>query len=58
MTTTKDIVPNITANPQMIALVGMTFVATAKHNVARMSKQIADLQNKIYTYEQRATMLE
>jgi len=54
----KDIVPNVIENPQMIASVKTAFVAATEHNVARMSKQILDLQNRLYTSEQRAIMLE
>lgn len=56
MTMAKYIVPNIIANPQMITSIGTAFAATKEHNVARISKQIADFQNKIYASKQKATV--
>ena len=51
-----DILPNVTTNPQMIASAKTTFVVAIEHNVARMSKQIVDLQNRLYASEKRATI--
>lgn len=53
-----DIMPNITTNPQMIASAGTTFMVVIEHNVAWMSKQIVDLQNRIYASKKRATIAE
>lgn len=58
VTTAMNIVPNITSNPQMIAFASTTFVAATKHNIAWMSKQILDLQNRLYASEQRSTVAE
>lgn len=58
VTTAKEIVPNITANLEMIASVRTTFIAATKHNVAQMSKHIVDLQNRLYTYERKASSAE
>jgi len=58
VTTKTDIMPNITTNAQMIAFIRTDFVATTKHNIASMSKQIVDLQNRIYASEKRATIVK
>lgn len=54
----KETGPVTTVNPEMITSVGTTFVTTIEHNVARMSKQIVDLQNRLYAPEQKAARAE
>jgi len=51
VTMEMDIVPNIMSNPQMITSPRIAFVAAIEHNLARMSKQIVDFQNRLYTSE-------
>jgi len=58
VTTDKEIVPNITVNPKMIALVKTTFITAMEHNVPRMRKQITNLHNRLYASEQRAASAE
>lgn len=43
VTITKEIVPNIIVNPDMIVSVGTYFVTAMKHNVVWMRKKIMDL---------------
>jgi len=40
VTMTKDIVPSITTNLQIITLASTTFISTIEHNVDQMSKHI------------------
>jgi len=48
VTTAKEIVHDTTVNLEMIALARIAFVIVNERNVARMRKQIMELQNRLY----------
>jgi len=55
VTTEKKIILNTKINPKMIASVRISFITTTELNVGRMSKQIIELQGKLYASDKRTT---
>lgn len=58
MTTEKVIVLDTMVNLEMIISAETAFVTTIELNMGRMSKKIADIQGKLYDFEERVVKVE